>query len=353
MISAADLASRWPPGCGRVNTHTVAAVTARLVLAAVPFNPLNFWNMAKANEHDGTLTIMRVKDPDADGWPCQRALTTRNNVAIDVTAWAGHASDQGDKIATALAAKVAVKSMNSPYRRGYRGIVVLALACVITTSACSHVLTGQPRALSARDSSAPTVAPADLDKLLLSDRQISDIIGAGPLATFHTYSTITPADAGETFSDPSCAEAVYNTMWTAYDRSGYTGALGHGLREPGDRHPHAVDQGVVAFPTADAATRFVARVTTAWQHCADAHFSDTGPSGPSPNTRTDWYTVGYPIISDISTLVVYPEGRREQTDVRAITSRSNVVIDVGATGPAMPADKLVAIVNAIAAKLPH
>ncbi|MEE6140298.1 sensor domain-containing protein [Mycobacterium sp. 050128] len=243
--------------------------------------------------------------------------------------------------------------MISPCRQSYRGVAAFALACVIMTWACSHVLSGQPRALSARDSAAPTVAPTDLDKLLLSDEHISDIVGAGPLATFHTYSTITPADASETFSDPSCAEAVWNTMWTAYDGSGYTGALGHGLREPGDRHTHSVDQGVVAFPTADAATLFVARVTLAWQHCADAHFSDTGPTGPPPNTRTDWYTVGYPTISDISTLVIHPEGKGEQTNVRAITSRSNVVIDVAAQGPAMVTDKMVTIANAIAAKLPH
>ncbi len=128
------------------------------------------------------------------------------------------------------------------------------LSCAAVAAACSTTVAGTARPLPARDGKAPVAAPADLPKLLLSDAQISDIIGVGPLVTFDPYTGITPPQ-GESYSDQSCAEAVWNTMWTAYDGTGYSGAAGRKVGEPGDKHPHDIDQGVVSFPTADAATR--------------------------------------------------------------------------------------------------
>ncbi len=68
----------------------------------------------------------------------------------------------------------------------------------------------------------------------------------------------------------------------------------------------------------------------------------------------DWYTVGFAQPSDnISTIVDTLEGGEGHTHGRAIASRSNVVIDVYVAGMAMTADKAVAVVNAIANKMPH
>lgn len=140
-------------------------------------------------------------------------------------------------------------------------------------------------------------------------------------------------------------------MWTAYNGTGYTGAVGRKVHEPGDKHPHEADQGVVVFPNADAATRFVVRTVLDWDRCADAHFSASYP-GPTPGT--DWYTLGFPLASDdISTVVATVEGGEGQTYAHAITSRSDVVIDVYAGGMAMTADKAMAVVKAIASKMRH
>jgi hypothetical protein len=226
--------------------------------------------------------------------------------------------------------------------------VVAVLACVGMTMGCSSTVSGTARVQPGPDATAQTVAPADLDKLLLSDAQITDLFGAA-VVTFERYPDITPP-RGETFSDPSSAEAVFNTMWTTYDGSGYTGAAGHKLGEPGTP-AHVIDQGVVSFPSADAAARFVVHTVLGWDRCAGTHFSALAPP---PKPATESFTVGSPHTSgDISTMVDSVDGSQGLTYARAITSRSNVVIDAMAAGADITTDKAVAVVNAITTKMPH
>jgi hypothetical protein len=219
------------------------------------------------------------------------------------------------------------------------------LTVLTVVSGCSRSVPGAAHTLAARDRTARTVAPADLDKLLIADKQVAEIIGAPDVVTTRTYTGITPSQ-GEMYSDPSCAPAIWNTMFPAYDGSGYTGAVGRWVEERGEQWTHHVDQAVVSFPSADDATRFVVRVEMLWQRCADVHLSTVEPP---PAHKRLWYTIGYPKISDdISTVVDYREGHEGLAEVRAITSRSNVVIDVDTEGVGMNAEQATALVNAIA-----
>lgn len=68
----------------------------------------DFWKMGEVSDHDGMLSVTSTQE-DSDTWGCQRALTIRNNVAIDVDACADRGVDQGETIANAIAAKVPVK----------------------------------------------------------------------------------------------------------------------------------------------------------------------------------------------------------------------------------------------------
>ncbi|WP_421843947.1 sensor domain-containing protein [Mycobacterium sp.] len=71
-------------------------------------SPDFFWKISEATEHDGTLTMARTQE-DTDGrWACERALTVRNNVVIDVNVCGEDVADQGQTVATALARKVPV-----------------------------------------------------------------------------------------------------------------------------------------------------------------------------------------------------------------------------------------------------
>lgn len=224
------------------------------------------------------------------------------------------------------------------------------LTVLTAASGCSRSVPGAAHAVSARDGAARMVVAADLEKLLLTDQQVQGIIGAPDVVSTRPYTGITPSQ-GEMYSDPGCAPAIWNTMFPVYDGSGYTGAVGRWVEEPGERWTHHVDQAVVSFPSADAAARFVVRVEMLWQRCADVHLSTVEPP---PAHKRIWYTIGYPTITDdISTVVDYREGHEGLAEVRAITSRSNVVIDLDTEGFGMTAEQATALAKAIADKVPH
>lgn len=200
------------------------------------------------------------------------------------------------------------------------------------------------------------VAAESLDRMLLSENRIDEIVGGGSARAgsggfiiSQRYSLITPPQ-GESFSDPSCASTLYNTMYTGYAGSGYTGVAGRRLHE--DPHPtHFIDEAVVAFPSADAAERFVVRTALGWERCADVHLST---SEPPPDPVTLFYTLGFPSVTgDVATVVNVLEGGEGKACAHAIASRANVVIDVHIGGPGITAAQPVSIVGAIAENMPH
>lgn len=67
----------------------------------------HYWMLNKAAVDDGVLTVTRFQEEGADGWACQRALTTANNVVVDVSACADHVGDRGAQIAKRIAKKIA------------------------------------------------------------------------------------------------------------------------------------------------------------------------------------------------------------------------------------------------------
>jgi hypothetical protein len=200
----------------------------------------------------------------------------------------------------------------------------------------------------ARDADAPTVAAADLDTLLLPDAQVADILSAPGMATRGTFTGIAQPD-GDTFSDLGCAATMFNTMWTAYNGTGYSDAAARTLSEDGDQPAHAVNQAVVAFADSDAATRFVVRTTLGWDRCADVHLHITAPP---PQPADDWFTLGFASTTgDIATVVNTSEGGEGYACARAITSRSNVVVDVYVCGNGITGTQSAGVVNAITRKM--
>jgi hypothetical protein len=227
---------------------------------------------------------------------------------------------------------------------------VLLLACVGCAAACSSTVMGSARVAAPRDAKAPKVAPADLAKLLLSDQQVSDIVGVRGLTSFHPYSDI-PPPVGETYSEPRCAEAIFNTEWPSYSGTGYTGAVGHKVGESDNGPPHEVDEAVVSFPDAAAASRFVVRTSLDFDRCGDVHFNEVYPP---PKGETEYWTIGFAkTVDDIVTVVSTTEGGDGQACAKAITARSNVVIDVYLCAKDATAKIPVDLVNAIANNVPH
>ena len=72
-----------------------------------PSQPDTVWTVADINKVSGTLSTSEVQE-GGDGWACQRALTVRNNVAIDIVTCAyNQAGGSAVDIASQIAAKAA------------------------------------------------------------------------------------------------------------------------------------------------------------------------------------------------------------------------------------------------------
>ena len=64
------------------------------------------WTVSAVSNTNGTLSVRKTRE-GGNGWNCQRALTVRNNVAVDVTACSYKQGDFGINIAHQIADKVA------------------------------------------------------------------------------------------------------------------------------------------------------------------------------------------------------------------------------------------------------
>jgi hypothetical protein len=64
------------------------------------------WQVGAVSNSNGMLSSQNTQTVPADGWGCERALTVRNNVAVDVDACGRPPGDSGVTIANQIAAKV-------------------------------------------------------------------------------------------------------------------------------------------------------------------------------------------------------------------------------------------------------
>lgn len=70
-----------------------------------PGQPDHYWSLNTATEDQGVLTITRSEE-DLPGWSCQRAMTVRNNVVVDLSACAMNVDDSGAELARRIAGKI-------------------------------------------------------------------------------------------------------------------------------------------------------------------------------------------------------------------------------------------------------
>lgn len=70
--------------------------------------PDAMFTVGQSAQHDDVLTISETQD-NSPGWTCQRALTYRNNVVVDIQVCVHDLTDQAETVAKAITAKVPVK----------------------------------------------------------------------------------------------------------------------------------------------------------------------------------------------------------------------------------------------------
>lgn len=70
-----------------------------------PAGPQKFWSMGDATDHDGVLTMMSTNEY-VTAWGCGRALTVRNNVAVDTLVCAAPPGGLAESVAKTIAQKI-------------------------------------------------------------------------------------------------------------------------------------------------------------------------------------------------------------------------------------------------------
>jgi hypothetical protein len=195
---------------------------------------------------------------------------------------------------------------------------------------------------------APAVAAPALAGLLVPAEQVAEIVGAANMSK----STGVPAliaDNRREIAEADCLGAWNAGQQSVYAGTGDTGAYSQSLRADEKPVRHIADQAVIAYPNADAAAKVVARQFSRWSACSGRTVTLT----PPPPRASRLFTFG-PVTNTSGVLSM------TQTSVdnaiwgcqRALTARSNVVIDIRACRPDTT-NQAVDILAAIAAKIPR
>ncbi len=146
------------------------------------------------------------------------------------------------------------------------------------------------------EGSAPLVQPAAVSGLLLTPKQVSDVVGE----TLQESSVSSTAlDAASEFNRPECTGAIYPLEARMYDPSGFTAAR-QSLIVPSEGSPsnHIVDQSVALMPSAERAEAFRADSQREWQACAGVPVTITGDGTTTRPTLADVRAQGNLIVQD-------------------------------------------------------
>jgi serine/threonine protein kinase len=185
---------------------------------------------------------------------------------------------------------------------------------------------------------SPPPPPNALNGLLLSVDQINTAMGATGMIAVGTMTALT--DNSFAVSDPACLPLSGAAEAKAYANSGYSAVQAQVVAKA---QQNALNQAVVLFPSAQAASAFFTASTQGWQACSNRQFT------LSANGMSQVNTVG-PVSNTDGTLsaTVAPANSLGVCE-RALTAANNVVIDV--TACLGPTGTAVNIAHQIAAKV--
>ncbi|GLD21500.1 hypothetical protein Mkiyose1385_55990 [Mycobacterium kiyosense] len=204
--------------------------------------------------------------------------------------------------------------------------------------------TSSPASTSATPTMAPPAAVSLLPQFLLPPEQIAGLLGVAAMkvsdSSSHGFT-----DNTQFVSDKECTGPYSPGDLGAFGRSGSIGSQLQLLTNPDG--PNAVEQAVIAFPSASAAQQVLAAQQRQWQACSGRTFTVTTPS----ETPSDW-TFG-PLTTSGGTLVMsfVARLRSSVSCQRTMAVRNNVIIDIAVNGLNV-GNHGVDVLNAIAAKIP-
>lgn len=165
----------------------------------------------------------------------------------------------------------------------------------LVLSGCSLVdrFTGDPP--------VPELSESSLDRLLLSERQINEIVG-GPDARV-TFEGEELADTADVVSDRDCLGVVFDGEERVYRGSGVTAQRREELEDE-DQAESLITQTVVLFSSADRARQFFDDSVRQWQECANTSLDRTLDDGT--DIAIDIRDVGNPREDVVSVTIAFP-----------------------------------------------
>jgi serine/threonine kinase PknH len=172
-------------------------------------------------------------------------------------------------------------------------------------------------------STLPPVATGQLDSIMLSPAQVNPIMRATTMQPDRTIRAMNSAAFSS--SIPSCNGTLYPVLDQVYSNSGYSAVVWQELHEPETNYDHVVDQGVVAFPSADQARQFVTNSAPTWQGCAGQTVSVT-----ADNQTLRWTFAGLNGSAPTITQVHTTSDSRGGSCQHALSAVSNVVLEASA-----------------------
>nr|WP_172689786.1 sensor domain-containing protein [Mycolicibacterium sp. CBMA 213] len=167
---------------------------------------------------------------------------------------------------------------------------------------------------------AAPVDPTDLQSYLATPDALSTRFGGADMQP----SGLTKQPVEDIDVSPfKCASAAVPGMSNGYSGSGFTGFIDQVVNDSAGAHRFI--QTLVSFPTAEAAKAFVDSQLSRWKDCANTDLTIT------IGGKSDHATTGPVATTDgVNTIVLTPPAAGSRQCERAITSSSNVVIDVRA-----------------------
>ncbi|OHV01111.1 sensor domain-containing protein, partial [Mycobacterium talmoniae] len=215
------------------------------------------------------------------------------------------------------------------------------VAAPTTTPAAESTTTAPTTTAAAPPPTA--VAAAELAGLLLSADEVSSIMGT-PLQADPVRNALW--DDQSSVSDKGCLSAWMPVQAATYDGSGWSDTRSQVVKQVGATHDAvSVAQGLIAYPSQDAARPTVLSLPDQWKACAGRTFTVSNPNGAQPWT---FGQEGMP-APGLYTITVTKQGGSNVCG-RALMLRANVIIDVMACAPGLTTQN-VDIANKIAAKI--
>jgi len=203
----------------------------------------------------------------------------------------------------------------------------VALSCVV--AAVVALVVTHDRGSQPTPASAPAVAPADLDSILLGATQITTVMGASNMEPSAIVKDMT--DPNTVPSDPDCLGADQAAAAPVYTGSGWSAVSAQTLTELRPDEPTAtlfwVDQAAVSFPSDHQARAFLNKSADRWKGCSGKVMQETGGNDQTAWTFGDLSRNG-DTIAQLST----QEAGGGWACQHVLTAASNAVVEVVACG---------------------